>query len=168
MKHTKPLPAFSLYSSRVNRLVESSLFALGAGITVIVAVQVFCRYLLNASLFWSEELARCLLIWLTFLGATAAYKRQVHPGVDILFKRMSPAVQDLATRAVHLVSALFFAVMIYHGAAFAWFVRFQITPALHLPKWAVYSVVPVSGAILLFHCIGFVLEMHERGPSDDR
>lgn len=155
-------------TERINRLVEYGLFALGVGIAVVVAIQVFCRYQLNYSLFWSEELARFLLIWLTFLGTTTAYKRQVHPGVDIVFKRLQPAAQTVVTIAVHLVSSVFFVTMIYYGAAFAWFVRFQITPALHLPKWIVYAVVPVSGVILLFHCIGFLLEIKRRNNQIGR
>ncbi len=72
----------------INQWIEYLLFGMGFTMALIVAVQVFCRYVLNQSLFWSEELARFLLVWLTFLGASCAYYRKVNPGVDFLYAKM--------------------------------------------------------------------------------
>ena len=72
-------------SRKINFWVEYLLFGLGFAMAALVAVQVFFRYVLNHSLFWSEELARYFLVWLTFLGASVAYYRKVHPGIDIFY-----------------------------------------------------------------------------------
>jgi TRAP-type C4-dicarboxylate transport system permease small subunit len=74
------IPAFvDTLSRRLNLGVEYLLFGLGISMSLIMAVQVFSRYALNSSLFWSEELARFMLVWLAFLGASLAYRRRVHP-----------------------------------------------------------------------------------------
>ena len=39
--------------------------------TAVLVLQVFCRYTLDASLSWSEELSRYLMIWTAMLGAAA-------------------------------------------------------------------------------------------------
>ena len=70
---------------RINQAVEYLLFTMGLGMALLVAVQVFFRYALNHSIFWSEELARFLLIWLTFLGASVVYYRGVHASVDFFY-----------------------------------------------------------------------------------
>lgn len=124
--------------------------------TLVVVLQVFCRYLLNHSLFWSEELARYLLVWLSFLGATVAYHRGMHPAVDIVYNRLPPRFQKIAAFIVHLAAIAFFGVMTLYGFKFSCFVRLQITPALHLPKWIVLSVIPLSGFIFLFHSLNFL------------
>jgi TRAP-type C4-dicarboxylate transport system permease small subunit len=154
-------------SLRINQVVEYLLFGLGFTMAVIVAVQVFFRYVLNQSLFWSEELARFLLVWLTFLGASVAYYRKANPGVDVLYARMGPSLRRATTLVIHLVSIGLFAVMLVYGWRFAHFVRLQISPALNLPKWIVMSVVPVSGSILLVHGIAFFLQELTRGRRDD-
>lgn len=140
-------------SRRLNFWVERLLSALGLGMAVIVAVQVFSRYVLNHSLFWSEELARFLLVWLTFLGASSAYWRGMHPGVDIIWNRMPPRMRKASAVIVHLASMILFGVMIWYGCRFAYFVRLQISPALSLPKWTLFSIIPASGMIFMVHAL---------------
>jgi len=137
----------------VNTIVERIVFILGITMAMVVAAQVFSRYVLNHSLFWSEELARYLLIWLTFLGASAAYHRKAHPGIDVLYARLSAPLQRTAAIATWTASMFLFGVMIVYGMKFAWFVRYQISPALYLPKWIVFSIIPLSGMIFLLHAV---------------
>jgi len=143
-------------SSAANRWVETTLAVMGISMAATVALQVFCRYVLNHSLFWSEELARILLIWLTFLGASSAYYRKVHPGIDIVTSRLSDKFKRLSSLLVNLLSLLFFLVMVYYGCTFAYFARMQISPALNIPKWIIYSAVPVGGLIFMLHCLAFL------------
>ncbi len=150
----------------LNQLVEYLLFALGFSMTILVAVQVFYRYVLNDSLFWSEELSRFFLVWLTFLGASCAYYRKVNPGVDFLYAKMPALLKKISSVLTHLVSMALFLVMIIYGYQFAYFIRLQISPALQIPKWVVLSIIPVSGAILLFHAVNFLIAELKGGSND--
>lgn len=153
-------------SRQVNRSVEWCLFGLGLGMVVVVAAQVFCRYVLNHSLFWSEELARYLLVWLTFLGATVAYHRGVHPSIDMLHTRVGPAAARAMTVAGYLAALLFFGVLTVYGLQFAHFVRAQISPALQIPKWTVMVILPVSGTILCLHTVERLIAALRGIPRD--
>ena len=155
------------FSCLINQTVEYILFGLGFCMTITVAVQVFFRYVLNHSLFWSEELARYLLVWLTFLGSSAAYYRKAHPGIDFIYEKIPVSLQKIATLSVHMAAFILFGVMIYFGSQFAYFVRLQITPALYLPKWIVFSIIPISGAILLIHGCVFLKRDLSRSGRDD-
>lgn len=129
---------------------------------LVVGIQVFSRYVLNYSLFWSEELARFLLIWLSFLGATVAYFHGAHPGVDSLVRRLPAGLRKGAALLSYLAGVVLFCVMVVSGVEFAWFVRLQITPALGVSKWIVMAVVPVCGVIFLVHCLAGVCRMFDR------
>lgn len=154
-------------SRSINRWIEPLLFGLGLSMALIVVVQVFFRYVLNHSLFWSEELARYLLVWLTFLGASVAYRRELHPGIDVLVVRLPTFIQKVVAVCVHILSITLFGVMILFGIKFAYFVRSQISPALHLPKWIIFSIIPVSGLILMIHGVAFLLD-EIKGADRDR
>ncbi|SHK60569.1 TRAP-type C4-dicarboxylate transport system, small permease component [Desulfatibacillum alkenivorans DSM 16219] len=150
----------------LNQAVEGVLFALGLTMAIIVCTQVFFRYVVNDSLFWSEEAARYLLVWLTFLGATSAYYRGVHPKIESLAKLAPPKVRLAARVLVHFISLALFAVLIVYGVKFSYFVRLQISPALNIPKWTVTAVIPVSGVIFCIHNLRLLLEEFTGGAGD--
>jgi TRAP-type C4-dicarboxylate transport system permease small subunit len=154
-------------SRRINAAAEILLAVLGGVMVLVVAAQVFCRYLLNHSLFWSEELARYLLVWLTFLGATVAYRRGLHPSVDFLYARVASGVARMMRLASTLAAMLLFGVMTVGGTQFAHFIRTQISPALQVPKWTVMLVVPLSGALLILHTLALSAKRPEGAPRDD-
>ena len=151
------MDALERLSRSINHWAECSLFGLGFTMSIIVAVQVFCRYALNHSLFWSEELARYLLVWLTFLGASVAYRRGIHPGIDLVHVHMPASLQRISAIFIHVISMVLFGVMIFFGVKFSYFVRLQISPALYLPKWIIFSIIPVSGLIFMVHGVTFLL-----------
>ena len=153
MQADPDMPVIEKISLHCNRVAEKSLLLLGLVMTLVVIMQVFCRYILNHSLFWSEELARYLLVWLTFLGASVAYYRNMHPGVDVVYSRLPESLKRAARICVAVLSLLFFLVMIWYGIRFAYFIRLQTTPALSLPKWTIFSVIPLSGLLLAIHCL---------------
>jgi TRAP-type C4-dicarboxylate transport system permease small subunit len=140
-------------SRRLNDSIQSLVSILGIIMTIVVASQVFSRYVLNHSLFWSEELARLILVWLTFFGATVAYYHGLHPGVDTVVKRLPENLKRITELISYLAGMVLFTVMVVWGAKFAWFVKLQVTPALNLPKWVVMAVVPVCGIIFLIHAL---------------
>ena len=153
-------------SLRLNYWVEYLVAAMGMSMAAIVGAQVFSRYALNHSLFWSEEAARYLLVWLTFLGTSIAYRKKVHPGVDLFFVRMNTSFKTTSLLLVHLVSLCFFAMMMVYGGRFAWFVRNQTSPALGIPKWIILAIIPISGLVLAIHCLAF-LNQDVRGDAGD-
>ena len=148
-----------------NRMAEYSLFGIGFSMAILVAVQVFCRYILNSSLFWSEELARYMLVWLSFIGATVAYYRHLHPGVDTVTSRLSAANRHITTLLVYLITLGLGVVMVISGTQFAWFVRMQVTPALSLPKWIVLAIIPVAGMFFTLYALLFFLKTLNKESS---
>ena len=164
--HSNLAQSLESCSREVNRWIEYLLFGLGFSMALIVAAQVFFRYILNESLFWSEELARYLMVWLTFLGTSVAYRRRVHPSIDVLYTRLPKNVRIYMDHAVYLISLFLFVIMIIFGIRFAYFVRLQVTPALYLPKWIVFSIIPVSGIILSLHAVAFIVSSKRERPGD--
>ena len=49
-----------------------------ACIVVVIGYQVIARSIFGASLPWAEELATYLFIWISFVGASIAYKQRSH------------------------------------------------------------------------------------------
>jgi TRAP-type C4-dicarboxylate transport system permease small subunit len=158
--------ALDRVSQALNRRVKTVVCAMGMAMALVVAVQVVSRYVFNHSLFWSEELARFLLIWLSFLGATVAYCHGAHPGVDSLVRRLPEQWRAGAALISCLAGGALFTVMVVSGIQFAWFVRLQIFPATGIARWIIMAVVPVSGLIFLVHCLAGIGRLFDRNSRD--
>jgi len=74
----------STFIRRLTWSIERILIVLSVSITAVVFLQVVFRYLLRQPLFWSEELPRYLLIWMTFLAAALAQKHDAHKSITLV------------------------------------------------------------------------------------
>ncbi|HWP46835.1 MAG TPA: TRAP transporter large permease subunit [Candidatus Limnocylindrales bacterium] len=76
---------------------------------VVVFLGVFFRYVLNNPLTWSEEIARLLLVWLTFMGGAVAFFHKQHIGVAIVYRRFSHKAQQTLDIVGQFILIFFFA-----------------------------------------------------------
>jgi len=123
----------------------------------LLTAQVIFRYAFNHSLFWSEELGRALLVQLTFIGASVAWRGRAHIGMDALVARFSPQWAWRVRLLVLCVCCVFFGAMAWHGARFTLFLLPQQTAALGVSRAVVFAAVPVGGALLTLHGLADLL-----------
>ena len=57
-----------------------------AAMSILVFLQVVFRYLLDAPLDWSEEMASFAFVWMALLGASVGLKNDEHPRLDIFYQ----------------------------------------------------------------------------------
>jgi TRAP-type C4-dicarboxylate transport system permease small subunit len=97
---------------------------------------------------WTEELARFLMIWVGLLGASLAFEKKAHLGVDFFVGKFHPTAQKILQIGTLLV-VLCFAVGVLCIGGWELVSRTlalkQETPALGIQKGWVYLAVPISG-----------------------
>ncbi len=140
-------------SRGLNRLVEWVMGALLAALTLLVGAQIAGRFLFGYSIFWSDELARFLLVWAAFLGMSVGVRRGSHPAVDGLVRALPSGAARVAFWAAVACSLLFFAVMVGHGALLAQKTWLQRSPSLGLRMGLPYLAVPVAGFLMGLHTV---------------
>ena len=80
--------------------------------TLIMGIQVFCRYVLGMSLSWSEELTRYLFIWCGFLSVSYCSKKCLSIKIEqfvAIFPRRGKAIFKVVN---HTFELIFFIYMI--------------------------------------------------------
>lgn len=125
-----------------------------AGMVALSILQVVCRYVLKISLSFTEELARFLFIWVTFLGTAMAMKKGQHVKMDLFLDSMPPALRSALEFAGRVVSMCIYIIMIGGGVAVMAKTMDQTSAALSLPMSFVYLAVPVCGALMLLIALG--------------
>lgn len=129
------------------------LVVLLAAMSCIVFANVVLRYLTNDSLVWAEEVARHLMIWLTFLGAGLVLRFGGHIAIENLHDVL-PGRVGRWLRGLIVVSLLvFFSVMAWQGALYTSVMRFQTTAATGISFGWVYLAMPLGFVLLIVHLL---------------
>lgn len=112
----------------------------------VVFWQVVSRYFLGTSLRWSEEYARYLMLYLSFLGVGAGIKRQKHMGVDFFDAILPPKPKKALKLLAAVVTLVILAVFTYYSGQTALRIgrSGQVSPAGGLPMWIPYATIPLG------------------------
>lgn len=138
--------------SRIDKILEPVLISLLTIMLLSVLWQVFSRYLLKEPSSFTEELARFMLIWIGTLGAAYAAGLKLHLAITLFPSKLS---EDGQKKLQLLLNALviIFAVTVFciGGSRLVYITQVlgQKSPALGLPLFYVYSIIPISGLLII-------------------
>lgn len=123
-----------------------------------VTWQVVTRFVLGSPSGFTDELARFLLIWLGMIGAAYAVGQRMHLAIDLLPRALDSKPKARAALGIVLQGCvLLFAagVMLYGGGNLVRITTLlaQRSAALGAPLGAVYTVLPLAGAVIAFYTL---------------
>lgn len=142
---------------------ETLLIILLVCITCLMGVQVFCRYILNNSLTWSEELTRYLFIYMCFISISYCIKKWISIKIDQFINLFSNKAYVYLQLILNIILFVFFLYLSVHAYIFLnqSIQSDQLSPALQLPMYYV-QFAPLLGfglaTIRSFQQV--ILEMH--------
>jgi TRAP-type C4-dicarboxylate transport system permease small subunit len=140
------------------RIVQYTLVGMVGVMTVIIILQVFMRYLFLYSLSWSEEVARYLMIWVSFLGASLALKYGFHIGVEFVINRIPEKIRGWVNLVAKLGTLFFLIYFTIGGFRVSWAVRDQDSPALLFSMAYAYLSAPVGGLFMIIQLLSLLVE----------
>ena len=97
------------------RWQDAIVFAIFWGLFAVVFLQFYTRYVLNSSLGWTEEIARYLLILVTFVGSVMAMRKGSHIAVEALLVYLPREAKHWTLVAVDGLVALFCGAMAWYA-----------------------------------------------------
>ena len=120
------------------------------GSTFLITANVVMRYVFNASFFFAEEFARYIAIWVTFFGASACIRHNVHVKIEVLLTK-------LPFKAVKILVCFTFALCI-SGCIFLFLTGIDLvvrlaasgqmnTAVTWLPMWIPNVCIPIFGVL---------------------
>lgn len=117
-------------------------------IIVSTSVQVFTRYVLDASLIGTEEVSRYCFIWATMLGAALCVSSFSHATVSFVPDMLKGKAKLINTCIVQALMMVLAAIFIVQGGKMIVVTLNQLSPTLRIPMWIIYSAVPVGGVMI--------------------
>ena len=133
---------------RANR---AALIMLLAAMALIIFANVVLRYTTSQSIEWAEEVARHMMIWLTFLGAGPVLRYGGHIAVDNMQDSLPRAVAVTVRLLIAVLLFAFFGFMVWYGVQYMERTQYQLTASTQVSMAWVYASMPVGGVLLLLH-----------------
>lgn len=145
----------------IDRLLAGFTITVMALLVVCVVWQVFSRYVLQKPSTMTDEIARFSMIWVGLLGAAYAVGQRRHLSIDLFTANL---------KGMGRVGNLLFidgCVLLFSACAMVWggltlvtkvYESGQLSPALQMPMAYVYVVLPLSGVIICYYSVLFVLQ----------
>ena len=145
-------------------------FVLYSLLTVIIVVEVFRRYALDAASSYGEEVARYTFIWLAYFAAARGVKNRSHLSIDLireLFNRTGKFALFMLSDLCFLILSL---VIIWTGTRFVLTtIEFeQNFTGIDLPLWLAVAAVPVGWTVIAIRVVQrsiLTIAAYRRGES---
>ncbi|MGP1560606.1 MAG: TRAP transporter small permease [Helicobacteraceae bacterium] len=150
-------------------VVNRSMAVVGMlGGILLATVNVFLRYLFNASLTWAPELTNYLFIWSALFGAAYGFKKGIHVQVTILLAKFKPSVAKFFMLFSMIFTFGYLALMSYLGISLieVIFEMDEKNVELGIPMWIVNLVVPLAFFTASYRVGERIYEISRQDPKD--
>lgn len=128
-------------------------FALFWVLSIIIFLQFFTRYVLNDSLAWTEEIARYLLMAVTFIGAAIVVRKGSHISVEVLLHFLPERWARALLGVVEVIQAVFIAFLFYFSLTITERMHAQRMTVFEQPMSLVYGPIAVGCFLMLVRAL---------------
>jgi TRAP-type C4-dicarboxylate transport system permease small subunit len=149
----------------LNRSVENITAVMLATMVILIFIQIISRELFGNSFAWTEEIARFLMIWVTFLGASFAFQYGAHIGIEYFKSKLPFLFQKFFEMLAFISCTVFFLYMIVQGLVFVEGAMTQSSTALNLPMGYAYLVIPISGVFMFINLLDVTIKSFKEGKE---
>ncbi len=149
----------------LDAIIQPVVFAGMAALIGVITLQIVSRVFFSA-VGWTEEVARFLLVWITFLAGTLAFQRGRHIAVSFAVDALPLPMRKLARLAALAIVVAFMITLIVIGYRYMQVQSFQKSASLRLSMTYVYAVMPLAAGIMAWYALVDMVEEREMDPLD--
>ena len=156
--------------TRIKSFLDKFLFSICIVIMTVLVIdvswQVLSRYLLGSPSLFTDELARFLMVWLTFLGGAYMFGSDSHLSVNSLRDMMPAKMQNAIFVFTYLLIGGFAVlVMILGSQRLILRTLSQPSPSLGIPMGYFYSILPLSAVFIIIYMLLNLGEMFYKSKA---
>jgi TRAP-type C4-dicarboxylate transport system permease small subunit len=144
---------------KINKVIFVLIAIFIGSLSLILFVQVFLRYVVHAPLTWSEEVAKCLSIWIVFLGMAIAMRRMSLIAVEAVVQNVPKNIGHAMRILVTILIMIFLCYLFYISAQVTADASDQNFASVDLSMSLAYAALPVGAFLTLLNVIVVFIEL---------
>ncbi len=125
------------------------LLVLASGLVAATILQIVARFILLVSIPWTDELARYLMIWASFVGLGVAYRKKELICVAFFVEKLPSHLVKLALLLSDLLCSIFSIVIVIYGVRLCLQNVVQVSPSMRISLGVIYAVIPLGCLLFL-------------------
>ena len=152
----------------LNKYLEYFLAFLMAVMLLSVCWQVLTRYVFATPSSFTDELARYLLIWIGTLGAAYTSGKRMHLAIDLFPSKLKGRSKYRLLIFINILIIIFALTAMVIGGSRLVYITYslgQTSAAMQIPLAYVYTIIPISGAMIMFYKIRDIFLMSPDNPD---
>ena len=149
------------FKTPVDYFIAGFCILIMASLVACVVWQVFSRYVMNQPSTFTDEIARFAMIWVGLLGAAYTTGLQKHLAIDLFTGHLEGRKKYISVIFINAcILAFALSAMIWGGWTLVAKVYStgQVSPAMQIPMAYIYCVLPISGSIISYYSLLFIIE----------
>jgi TRAP-type C4-dicarboxylate transport system permease small subunit len=127
---------------------------------ILVFFQVIFRYVVEMPLAWTEEMARYLLVWSTYLGACIAFHEGTHINATLFVDLLPQRIRAFSLLTADIACLAFLVLFAVEGIVVTQrvFMLGQFSPSMPwLPIGCLYLVIPLCSFFMTLNVLAYAL-----------
>jgi TRAP-type C4-dicarboxylate transport system permease small subunit len=134
-------------------------------LAVDIFYQFFTRYVLESSAAWTEEIARYLLIVVTFVGASMGVRRNTHIHVEFVYRWLPAGAARVMSTAVDFVRMAFLGYATWLSVLLVPKMQNLQMTVVDFPMSYIYGLVTFGFAMMTFRAVQVTVRHWRQGWS---
>ena len=138
----------------INALLEYMMGIFMATLVIITFGEVVLRYVFNSPTSWSSELARFILMWMTFTGASIATRYCTHLTMGFnIYRFVGEPYSRFIKIFVNILIVVTMLVIAYYGSKVTLIAGERIAPMTKMPMYFPWAGLPINAFIMAVYLI---------------
>jgi TRAP-type C4-dicarboxylate transport system permease small subunit len=142
-------------------------FVIFWALALVVFLQFFSRYILNDSAAWTEEIARYMLMWVTFIGAAIVMRRGTNIGVEVLMHMLPTGPQRVLRFFIDVVTVGFVGLLCWFSIAITERMGIQRMTVIDVSMSVVYGGIALGCFLMFWRAVQAFIANARRGWRPD-
>lgn len=165
---TRIIRGYLVFTEYLDKIVKWFCVVAVGAMSCVVVLQVFSRMLPIATPPWTEELARYLMIYMAFVGASSGIKRWNNIYVDFFINRMPSKVTRALEIIIDLCVLAFLIFLVYMSiTVFPKVGMRQRSATMGFPMIYPQSAIIVGSIFMLLQMLGRVMRRFLKGGEEN-
>ncbi len=153
------MKALNTLRKGMDRILSSACFVIFAFMVCIGTYQIVVRYFFNSPSTVSEELLTYSFTWMALLSSAYVFGKRDHMRMGFLADKLTGQKRLALEVAIEVLILAFAVIVLIFGGIRMDLTMTQVTASLGIPMGTVYTVVPLSGVLIVVYTVINIIDL---------